>query len=63
MKDSLFLKVEDVAELLEVSKPFAYKLIRELNQELKDKGYVTIAGRVSKQYFEEKIYGQTHLGA
>ena len=34
-----FLRAEDVAEILSISKPYAYKIIRELNEELKAKGY------------------------
>ena len=37
--------------------PYAYKLIRKLNEELKAKGFITIAGRVNRQYFYERLYG------
>ena len=42
---------------LGISKPYAYKLVREMNEELKKKGFLTIPGRVSRRYFEEKFYG------
>lgn len=51
-----FLRVEDVAEILEVSKWHAYKVIRDLNKELKEKGKIIVAGRISRRYFEEKFY-------
>lgn len=35
------------------------KLIRELNAERAADGFVTIKGRVSRQYFDERIYGTT----
>lgn len=57
MKEELFIKVEEIAKDLGVSKPYAYKLVREMNEELKGKGFMTIAGRVSRQYYEEKFYG------
>jgi hypothetical protein len=41
---------------LGVSKPYAYKLVRKLNEELKKKGFITVSGRVSREYFKEKIY-------
>lgn len=41
-KNSLFMKVDEVVEELGVSKPFAYKLMRQLNDELAAKGFVTI---------------------
>ena len=30
---------------------------RILNEELEEKGFITIAGRVSRKYYEEKFYG------
>ena len=32
------------------------KIIRKLNNELSDKGYITVSGKVNRIYFEEKIY-------
>ena len=55
--EKMFYKVEDVAAMLGVSKSKAYAIIRNLNKELSDKGFVTISGKVSKQYFSEKFYG------
>lgn len=40
-----------------VSEAMAYKIIRKLNNELKEQGFVTVQGRLSRQYFEERIYG------
>lgn len=57
MSNTLFIKAEEIAQELGVSKPYAYKLVREMNEELKKKGFITIAGRVSRQYFKEKFYG------
>ena len=56
-----FIKVDDVTAVLGVSKSYAYKIVREMNNELKRRGFITIAGRVSKQYFEEKLYGLRQL--
>ena len=40
-----------------MSRSYAYRLIRQLNAELREKGYMTIAGRVNRQYFKERLYG------
>ena len=53
----LFVRAEEVSRELGISKPYAYKLVREMNEELKQKGFLTIPGRVSRNYFEEKFYG------
>ena len=55
--DNKFIRAEEVAQELSVSKPYAYKLIRQLNEELKAKGFITISGRVNRQYFYERLYG------
>lgn len=57
MKSTMFVRAEEVAEDLEVSKPHAYKLIREMNEELKERGYMTVSGRISRQFYEERFYG------
>lgn len=55
--ENKFIRVDEVTKELDVSKPYAYKLIRQLNDELKEKGFITIAGRVNRQYFHERLYG------
>ena len=57
LRKELFVRAEEVAGALGISKPYAYKLVREMNEELKQKGFLTIPGRVSRRYFEEKFYG------
>lgn len=52
------MRADEVAEELDVSKAYAYKIIRQLNDELSAKGFITVAGRVSRQYFSERIYGE-----
>lgn len=56
MAAQMFMKVEEVAEVLGVSKPYAYKLIRRMNEELKKAGCITIAGRIDRKFFSEKFY-------
>ena len=53
-----FIRVEEVAEELQVSVPYAYKIFRKLNDELKKKGFMTISGRVSREYFYERFFGK-----
>lgn len=51
------MNVKDVAAVLEVSESSAYKIIRQLNSELSERGFITVPGKISKVYFEEKVYG------
>jgi len=57
MAEKMFMRVSEVAETLDVSEPYAYKLIREFNAELKKAGCITISGRVDRKFFYEKFYG------
>ena len=57
-----FIRAEEVAKELDVSVPYAYKIIRKLNDELKAKGYITVSGRVNYQYFNERIYSAERRG-
>ena len=50
-----FMSVEEVSEELGISKSYGYKIVKKLNMELEKKGYMTISGRVSKQYFHERM--------
>lgn len=51
-----FMTAEEVAKELGVSKGYAYKLMRQLNAELQKKGYITVSGRLNRQYFMERLY-------
>ena len=51
-----FMRADEVAKELGISRSFAYKLIRQLNQELKERGFLTIAGRLNRDYLRERLY-------
>ena len=55
--DTRFMNAENVAEFMGVSVPTAYKIIRQLNLELKSQGYIIISGKVPTKYFKKKFYG------
>lgn len=57
MSTQVFIRADEIAKELGISKAYAYKLMQILNDELKAKGYMTISGRVSRKFFEEKFYG------
>ena len=59
MQAQNFMRVEDVAQELGISKSHAYKVIHQLNAELREKGYLTISGRVNRTFFMEKFYYNT----
>ena len=56
MKSATFLTAIEIAKILGVSRSTGYKIVSILNNELKDKGYIIVPGRVSKKYFSERFY-------
>ncbi|MEG0836071.1 MAG: DNA-binding protein [Christensenellaceae bacterium] len=60
MENNNFMRVEDVAKELGISKSYAYKIVQKLNSDLRAKGFLTISGRINRKYFLEKFcYGGT----
>ena len=58
---TVFAKADEVSELLNCGKSTAYKIMRQLNNELKEKGYMTISGNVNRAYlFESGEYKSRH---
>ena len=49
--------VEDVANELGCSKSYAYKIVKMMNKELSAQGYITMAGKVPRAFWEKKMYG------
>lgn len=60
MKNTILIGADEIAQTLNVSKAFAYKVVRDLNNELKKRGYIIIAGKVSRRFFEERFYGYSN---
>ncbi|MFI3254974.1 MAG: hypothetical protein R3Y63_11670 [Eubacteriales bacterium] len=52
-----FMTSQEVSQQLQISISHSYRLVREMNQQLKAQGYMTISGRISRKYFQEKFYG------
>ncbi len=51
-----YITAKEVSETLGVSVTKAYDIIRRLNAELESKGYLTVRGKTSRAYFNEKLY-------
>ena len=53
-----FLTAAEVADYLGVSVSKGYKIISQLNAELREQGFITVSGKVSRKYFEKRIYSE-----
>ena len=56
-ENKISLTASELAEMLGVSVGHAYKIIRKLNQELAEQGFLVIAGKVPRCYLEKRWYG------
>ena len=55
--ETLFIKASEVAVVMDVSRAYAYRIVKQLNEELAAKGILTIDGRTNRKYFYERLYG------
>lgn len=60
MNTDRFIGVDEIAADLGMSRNYAYRIIREMNETLKEQGYMTVPGRVSRKYYEERLYAPMH---
>lgn len=53
--NSIFMRVDEVAKVLDVSESYAYKIMKQLNKELAEKNKIVVSGRVNRKYFYQRI--------
>lgn len=56
-QEKTYITATELSEKLGISVGQAYKIICELNAELKKQGYITVAGKCPRRYIEKKWYG------
>lgn len=49
------ITVDKVCELCKIKKKTAYKLMQEINKELKEEGYLIVRGRVNEKRLKERL--------
>lgn len=54
MIKTTLINAKEVAEILGTSKSHAYKVVQQINDDLRKQGYIIIAGKESRAYFEKK---------
>ena len=54
-----YVTADELVDTLGVSKGKAYQINRQLNEELAEQGYIKIAGKCPRKYFEKGYYGYT----
>ena len=54
--NTVFYIAEDIAKHLDLSKANVYKVINQLKEEISSICFLTITGRVNRDYYNERIY-------
>lgn len=52
-----YITAREISEIMGTSQGQAYKFIRQMNQELKEQGFLIVAGKVPIAYFKTKCFG------
>jgi len=47
----------EIAQMLGCSKEYGYKIIRQLNAILEEQGFLTMQGKTSRKFYNERFYG------
>lgn len=57
-----YITAAEVAEQMGVSSRTGYRIVQQLNSELKEKGFITTSGKCPRKYFLERTYGMEVTG-
>ena len=60
-QQNIYITAAELAEIMGISNGHAYKLIREMNADLKKQGFLTISGKLPRAYLEKCLYGFSAL--
>ena len=63
MNEKLYYTAMEVAKMVGVGRTTAYNLIRKMNKELSENGYLVVDGKIPRDYFDEKYFGGSHREA
>lgn len=50
-----YITAKEAAKLFEISESHAYQIFRDLNNELKSEGYITLRGKVPRKRLLERM--------
>ena len=57
MGTSYMMTADEVAAELGISNGHAYKMIRQMNKELEKAGFIVVAGKIPRAFWEKKFFG------
>lgn len=60
-KRNYMITAKEVGDEMDVSLGYAYKILRQLNKELANEGYITVSGKVPRAFWEKKFFGYSQM--
>ena len=51
MQNRIYLTASEIQDLLGVSRAKAYRIVKDLNEELAAKNYIVVPGRIPRKFF------------
>jgi hypothetical protein len=60
MNEKLYYTAAEIAQMIGVGRTSAYAIVKQMNEELKSRGYLTVGGKIPKEFFNEKYFGGSH---
>ena len=57
MNEKLYYTAAEIAQMVGVGKTTSYSIVRQMNEELKSKGFLVVRGKVPKEYFDSRYFG------
>lgn len=57
MYEKLYYTADEIAKMVGVGRTTSYAIVKEMNEDLKKRGFLAIRGKVPKEYFDSKYFG------
>lgn len=59
MNEKLYYTAAEIAQMIGVGRTTAYGIVKQMNEELKSRGFLVVRGKVPKEFFDAKYFGGT----
>jgi len=59
MNEKLYYTAAEIAQMIGVGRITAYGIVKQMNEELKSRGFLAVRGKVPKEFFDAKYFGGT----
>jgi len=50
-----FYNMKDISTIMGISETSAHRIIKRLNNELEEQGFIVVAGKIGREYFDARV--------